>query len=204
MSPTAAPTTDLPMSFSVPEQFREIDFSVSAEDNTNKLLDELTALDPRPSDEQIAHAVLAQQAMYEMLAAAGAVWAGILLCAPEGEGHLSSIMLTVTARPSELANEQTVHRLARTMGAIYPDAEVGVVRLPCGDAVVLTEEAKVEKPVNLLADGGGPTLVRQMHVFVPIPDRCAMADFAVATENVPQWEECVDIVGAVCKTIEFA
>ncbi|WP_156892936.1 hypothetical protein [Actinokineospora enzanensis] len=204
MSPTAASTTELPMSFSVPEQFHEVDFTVSAEDNTNKLIDKLNMVNPRPSDEQIAHAVLAQQAMYEMLAAAGAVWAGILLCRPEGEGHLSSVMLTVTARPSELANEQTVHRLARTMGAIYPDAEVGVVRLPCGDAVVLTEEAKVDRPVNLLVDGGGPTRVRQMHVFVPIPDRYAMADFAVATENIPQWDECVDIVGAVCKTIEFA
>ncbi|MFE9538178.1 hypothetical protein [Streptomyces sp. NPDC006691] len=69
----AEATIELPPPFQVPEVFRDIDFTVSAEENTNKLLDELTAIDPRPSDEEIAHAVLAQQTIYEMLAAAGAV-----------------------------------------------------------------------------------------------------------------------------------
>ncbi|PPK63314.1 hypothetical protein CLV40_12927 [Actinokineospora auranticolor] len=35
VSETNAPSGDLPLSFSVPEQFRSIDFAVSAEDNTN-------------------------------------------------------------------------------------------------------------------------------------------------------------------------
>ncbi|MFF8447649.1 hypothetical protein ACF06Q_08110 [Streptomyces leeuwenhoekii] len=202
--PTA--TIDLPLSFSVPEDFRDIDLTVSAETNTNKLIAELTNLPRRPSDAEIAHAVLVQQAMYEMLAAAGAVYAGILLAGPSEDapdGPLSSLMLTVTARPSELSNNQTVHRLARTMGAIYPEAEVGVVRLPTGPAVLLTEDSRVERPVNLLGDGGGPTVVRQLHVFVPIPERLAMADFSIATENIAEWDDYVDILGQVCNTITF-
>ncbi|WP_171163684.1 hypothetical protein [Streptomyces sp. I05A-00742] len=201
-----AATIDLPLSFSVPEEFQDIDLTVSAEANTNKLIGELTRLTPRPSDEQIAHAALVQQSMYEMLTAAGAVYAGILLAGPtedEPGRHLSSLMLTVTARPSELSNDRTVHRLARTMGAIYPEAEVGVVRLPSGPAVLLTEDSKVERPVNLLSDGGGPTVVRQLHVFVPIPGRLAMADFSIATENLAEWDDYVDILGQVCTTIEF-
>ncbi|MFF7233369.1 hypothetical protein BX264_4149 [Streptomyces sp. 2333.5] len=200
-------TIDLPLSFSVPEMFRDIDFTVSAEANTNKLIADLTSLDPRPADDEIAHAIVSQQAMYEMLSAAGAVYAGILLSGPteqEREKPLSSVLLSVTARPSELSNEDTVHRLARTMGAIYPDAEVGVVRLPTGPAVLLTEESKVPQPVNLLNAGGGPTIVRQLHVFVPIPGRLAMADFAIATENIAEWENCAEILGQVCKTITFA
>ncbi|WEB41719.1 hypothetical protein MOV08_22230 [Streptomyces yunnanensis] len=202
--PTA--TIDLPLSFSVPEDFRDIDLTVSAEENTNKLIGELTGLSRRPSDEEITHAVLVQQSMYEMLAAAGAVYAGILLAGPsedEPDGRLTSLMLTVTARPSELSNDQTVHRLARTMGAIYPEAEVGVVRLPTGPAVLLTEDSKVERPVNLLSDGGGPTVVRQLHVFVPVPGRLAMADFSIATENLAEWDDYVAILGEVCNTIEF-
>ncbi|MFI9311522.1 hypothetical protein [Streptomyces triculaminicus] len=199
-------TIDLPLTFSVPEMFRDIDFTVSAEANTERLIDDLTGLDPRPTDDEIAHAIVSQQAMYEMLAAAGAVYAGILLSGPtedEPDKQLGSMLLSVTARPSELSNEDTVHRLARTMGAIYPDAEVGVVRLPVGPAVLLTEESKVPRPVNLLNAGGDPTVVRQLHVFVPIPGRLAMADFAIATENLAEWDSCVEIVGQVCKTIAF-
>ncbi|MFD9357240.1 hypothetical protein [Streptomyces sp. NPDC060031] len=200
-------TIDLPLSFGVPEHFQDIDFAVSAEVNTNRLIERLNMVDPRPSDAEIAHAVLAQQSMYEMLSAAGAVYAGTLLSGPsreEPEKKLSSVTLTVTARPAELSNELTVHRLARTMGAIYPDAEVGVVRLEAGPAVLLTEERKVERPVNLLGEGGGATTVRQLHVFVPIPGRLAMADFAIATENIAEWDNCVEIIGQVCKTIAFA
>ncbi|MFJ2405809.1 hypothetical protein ACIOUE_31390 [Streptomyces xanthochromogenes] len=203
----AEATIELPLSFQVPEVFRDIDFTVSAEENTNKLLDELTAIDPRPSDEEIAHAVLAQQTMYEMLAAAGAVYAGILLAGPgkgKADAKLTSLMLTVTARPSELSNDQTVHRLARTMGAIYPEAEVGVVRMHTGPAVLHTEETKVPRPVNLLDNDDSPSVVRQMHVFVPIPGRLAMADFSIATENTAEWDDYVAILGQVCKTIRFA
>ncbi|MFF8478998.1 hypothetical protein [Streptomyces sp. NPDC015414] len=199
-------TIDLPLSFQVPEAFTDIDFSVSAEVNTNRLIERLNMVDPRPSDEQIATAVITQQSMYELLSAAGAVYAGTLLYGPTKENpdaQLASAILTVTARPSELSNEHTVHRLSRTMGAIYPDAEVGVVRLEAGPAVLLTEERKVERPVNLLGDGGGPTVVRQLHVFVPIPGRLAMADFAIATENLPEWDSCVEILAEVCRTITF-
>ncbi|WP_121016894.1 hypothetical protein [Streptomyces sp. 3211.6] len=205
--PVPDATIDLPLSFGVPEDFQDIDFAVSAEVNTNRLIDRLNMVDPQPSEAEIAHAVLAQQSMYEMLSAAGAVYAGTLLSGPtreEPEKRLSSVTLTVTARPSELSNELTVHRLARTMGALYPDAEVGVVRLEAGPAVLLTEERKVERPVNLLGEGGGATVVRQLHVFVPIPGRLAMADFAIATENTAEWEDCVEILAQVCRTIVFA
>ncbi|MFJ2745692.1 hypothetical protein ACIO3O_39235 [Streptomyces sp. NPDC087440] len=199
-------TIDLPLSFQVPEVFRDINLGISAEENTNKLIDDLKTLTPRPSDEDIARAAVSQQSMYEMLSAAGAVYAGILLTGPSQdapEQTLSSLLLTVTARPSELSNDRTVHRLARTMGAIYPEAEVGVVNLHTGPAVVLTEETKVERPVNLLADDTSPTFVRQMHIFVPVPGRTAMADFSIATENIAAWDDYVDIIGGVCKTITF-
>ncbi|GAA3135871.1 hypothetical protein GCM10010521_22450 [Streptomyces rameus] len=93
------------------------------------------------------------------------------------------MILTVTARPAELSNERTVRRLARTIGAICTDAEVGVVVLPSGPAVLLTEERKVERPVNLLGEGGDTTVVRQLHVFVPIRSRLVTADFAIATQQ---------------------
>ncbi|GCD32774.1 hypothetical protein OEIGOIKO_00491 [Streptomyces chrestomyceticus JCM 4735] len=199
-------TIELPLSFQVPEEFTDIDFQVSAETNTNRLIERLNMVDPKPSQEEIAHAVLAQQSMYELLSAAGAVYAGTLLYGPtkdNPEEKLSSVILTVTARPSELSNDQTVHRLSRALGAIYPDAEVGVVVLAVGPVVLMTEERKVEKPVNLLGDGGGPTVVRQLHAFVPIPGRLAMADFAIATENLADWDSCVEVLAGVCRTITF-
>ncbi|MGA5560632.1 hypothetical protein ACPCUV_05525 [Streptomyces platensis] len=199
-------TAELPLTFSVPDAFRDIDFQVSAEVNTNRLIKNLESLKPKPSEEQVAHAVLAQQAMYEMLAAAGAVYAGVLLSGPSEDNPnkpLSSVMLSVTARPSELANEHTVRRLSRTMGALYPEAEVGVMMLDCGPSVVVTQDTEVPRPVNLLEDDPEPTTVRQLHIFVPVPGRLAMADFSLATENIDEWDDCLELIGAVCKSIQF-
>ncbi|WP_030253046.1 RICIN domain-containing protein [Streptomyces violens] len=207
-STKAGTGVELPLAFSVPEEFLSLDFAASAEENTNLLLARLGTLERTPSQEELAHAVLAQQTMYEMLTAAGAVYAGVLLAkppagAPPEKQHLSSLILSVIARPSELANEHTVTRLARTLGAIHPEAEVGVSRLPSGPVVLLTQDSKVEKPVNLLANDDQPTVVRQLHVFVPIPGRLAMADFSIATENLAEWDHCVDILAGVCSTIAF-
>ncbi|MFE9558328.1 RICIN domain-containing protein [Streptomyces sp. NPDC006703] len=207
-SAQAGAGVELPLTFSVPEEFQSLDLSASAEENTNLLLERLGMLDPAPPKEQIAHAVLAQQTMYEMLTAAGAVYAGVLLAkTPENatpdKQHLSSVILTVVARPSELSDENTVTRLARTLGAINPDAEVGVSRLPFGPAVLLTQDSKVDKPANLLVNDDQPTVVRQLHVFVPVPGRLAMADFCIATENLADWDHCVDILAGVCSTIAF-
>ncbi|MEU8781348.1 hypothetical protein [Streptomyces sp. NPDC048637] len=207
-SPQAGAGVELPLTFSVPQEFHSLDLAASAEENTDLLLERLGQLESRPPQEELAHAVLAQQTMYEMLTAAGAVYAGVLLAktptdAPPEQQHLSSVILTVVARPSELANEHTVTRLARTLGAIHPDAEVGVTRLPSGPAVLLTQDSKVEKPVNLLVNDDQPTVVRQLHVFVPIPGRLAMADFSIASENLAEWDHCVDILAGVCNTIAF-
>ncbi|PSJ30530.1 hypothetical protein B7P34_00455 [Streptosporangium nondiastaticum] len=45
--------------------------------------------------------------------------------------------------------------------------------------------------------------VRQLHVFVPIPGRTAMADFSISTENIPDWEHYVEILAGICRTIQF-
>ncbi|MEU7640098.1 hypothetical protein AB0C11_29075 [Streptomyces sp. NPDC039016] len=45
----------------VPEGFQDIDLTVSAEANTDKLIAELTEPTRRAKDEEIAHAVLVHQ-----------------------------------------------------------------------------------------------------------------------------------------------
>ncbi|MHC0430936.1 hypothetical protein ACX6XY_12200 [Streptomyces sp. O3] len=209
--PSAASGVELPLTFSVPQEFESLDLMGSAEENTNMLLERLGQLEPQPPQEEVAHAVLAQQTMFEVLTAAGAVYAGTLLSktpenAPPEQQRLASAMLTVIARPSELNNEDTVDRLARMLGATHSGAEVGVTRLPdpVGRVVLLTQESKVDKPVGLLQTGERPTVVRQLHVFVPVPGRLAMADFSIATENVDEWDHYVDILAGVCNTIKFS
>ncbi|MGW5383993.1 hypothetical protein [Nocardia sp. NPDC003963] len=193
---------ELPLTFDVPEVFQGMDLTVSAEETVNELLKELEET-TSATEQQKAHAVLAQRALFESLASAGSVYAGTLVTRADDGTKLASALLTVAVRPSELANEGTVERLVRTLGAIHDEAEVGAIKLPCGPAVALTEDSRVDKPVNLLSDGGGPTTVRALHVFVPIPGRLAMADFSISSEDRENWQTYAGILAAVLKTVKF-
>ncbi|MFF0628091.1 hypothetical protein [Streptomyces sp. NPDC004296] len=55
------PRTLLPAGYPVPEGSQDIDLTVSAEADTDKLIAELTEPTRRPGDEEIAHAILVQQ-----------------------------------------------------------------------------------------------------------------------------------------------
>ncbi|MFJ1787291.1 hypothetical protein ACIOML_23670 [Streptomyces anulatus] len=212
---TSTATIELPFTFSVPPEFEAIEFDRSPEDRANATIAKLQALDPRPSDAEIMRAVIGAQTTIDLLADSGAVYGGILVARDDSKSDdavtdLMSALLTVTIRPSALSDTVTTDWLTSSLATLYPNAEIGVVVLPTGPgrtpapAVLVTEEVEVPQAVNLLDDGAGPSTVRQLHVFVPITGRTAMADFSISTESLDNWDACVTILAAICDTITFA
>ncbi|MFI0716660.1 hypothetical protein ACH4SK_40050 [Streptomyces inhibens] len=94
-------TIELPFTFSVPEEFDDCEFPLSPDELAQRIIDKLSAFQPRPSDEEILHAVVTQQSMVDLLADSGCVYAGILLATSSTDERIPlSAMLTVTVRPS--------------------------------------------------------------------------------------------------------
>ncbi|WP_253779884.1 hypothetical protein [Goodfellowiella coeruleoviolacea] len=111
-----------------------------------------------------------------------------------------SATFSVTIRPSELSDKDTVERLAHTVAMLHPTAEVGAVKLPCGVAVLVTEDREVPEGVTLLATPRPASTVRQCHAIVPIPDRTAIADFSICTEDTEQWDDYVTLLATITFT----
>jgi hypothetical protein len=209
--PDTTTVIELPFTFSAPKEFETIDFKRAPRDRADATILKLQLMDPPPTDAEILHAVTAQQTMVDLLAANGAVYAGILVAkddsTTDSPTDLMSVMLTVTIRASELDDDASMERVTEELITAYPEAETGLVVLPIGPgrspvtAVLITEEVKVTQAVNLLDESSGSSLVRQLHVFVPIPGRTAMADFSISTESLGNWDNCVNILAAVCDTI---
>ncbi|SDM32139.1 hypothetical protein [Allokutzneria albata] len=119
------------------------------------------------------------------------------------KGKLVSATFSVTIRPSELSNQDTVERLTRTIALLHPTAEVGAVKLPCGVAAPVTEDRQVPEGVTLLGKPRKASTVRQCHALIPIPDRTAVADFSICTEDIEGWDDHVAILAGICATITF-
>ncbi|MFK0202628.1 hypothetical protein [Streptomyces lavendulae] len=196
--------TDLPFTFSVPQEFTTFDLSQSPEERADAAIARLNSMDPALAGDKIARVVLTQQTAAGLLAAGGVVYAGTLVAASRQSPKVPvSAFLSVTVRPGNLSDETEVQRLTRDLASSNLDAEVGVVVLPVGQAVLFTEDTTIETAVNLVESGGGST-VRQLHVLVPLPGRTAVADFSIATESIPDWDDVVSILASVCQTITFS
>ncbi|MEE1821646.1 hypothetical protein PUR61_05475 [Streptomyces sp. BE20] len=210
-------TLDMPFTFSVPKEFEAIDFTRSPEERADATLANLRAMDPKPSEEEMLQAVVSQQTVIDLLADSGAVYAGVLVAKDDNIStaeatEIVSALLTVTIKPSDLKDTVTVNWLTDTLTTLYPGAEIGIVVLPTGPdrapapAVLVTEEVELPQPVNLIedtADKPAPSRVRQLHVFVPITGRTAMADFSISTQSLENWDACVTILASICETITF-
>ena len=195
---------DLPFTFEVPSEFQSFDLSLTPEQRADAIIGRLQSLDPKPSDEEITKAVLTQQTTADLLGTTSVVYAATLLARSEANPALPmSVFLTVSVRPSELTDKLTIDRLTRSMAVSMPEAEVGVVVLPSGPAVLVTEEVGLDTAVNLLESGGRST-VRQLHALVPIPNRTALADFSISTECLADWDQVVGLFAGICATITFA
>lgn len=197
-------TVEMPFTFAVPQVFDEILFSRSAEERANITIENLNALDPKPTEEQILQAVITKQAVVESLAQSGAAYSAILIARSEKvEDKLVSATFSVMIRPSEFSDQETVERLAKTVALLHPTAEVGAIKLPCGVAVLIADECEVPKSVTLLGKGREPTTVCQCHVIVPIPGRTALADFSISTDDIEEWDDYVEILAGICASIQF-
>jgi hypothetical protein len=194
---------DLPFTFDVPAEFQAFDLRLTPAQRADAIIERMQSLAPPPSDEEITKAVLTQQTTADLLDTSGVVYAGTLLARSEANPGLPmSVFLSVSVRPSELTDKLTIDRLTSAMAVAMPEAEVGVVVLPSGPAVLVTEEVSLGTAVNLVESSGG-SIVRQLHVLVPIPGRTAVADFSIATESIADWEQVVGILASICGTITF-
>ncbi|TQF02850.1 glycosyltransferase family 1 protein [Kitasatospora acidiphila] len=95
-------------------------------------------------------------------------------------------------------------RNAEPLAQARPQAEVGVLGLPCGRALVTTEDSTVPVPGRTFGIAEDSTAtVRQLQALLAHPDARHLVAAAFSTEDLEYWEQWLPIVAAALTGLSF-
>ncbi|MCC9306149.1 hypothetical protein LN042_03335 [Kitasatospora sp. RB6PN24] len=198
-----APPTPL-LWFSAPVGFVEVPLEGTAEERLDRLAAAFDAIGPDvPREQRLDTAVNAELLLQAQLAQGLVYLANCIYRTDDGEviHAVFTIVVTRTETGGPLAfATQTTQRWA----AARPQAEVGVLDLPCGRAAVATEDRLVTVPGELYGlEGTSESLVRQIEVAIPHPDGQHVALVVLSTEHLAQWADWATVVGTALRELSF-
>ncbi|GAA1972882.1 hypothetical protein [Kitasatospora viridis] len=190
--------------FDAPIGFTELPLDADPEDRTVRVLDGLDAFYPQATAEQKLSAALSAEAGLRAQLAQGLCYAAdCRYLAEDGQVILGTFQLF--ARPEPVGEPLTfAQRNARQLAAQRPDAEVGVLGLPCGRALVATEDRVVPVPAGTYGtERHGTATIRQLEVLLAHPDASHLLVLVFGTEHVAYWEEWLPVLAQALGGLSF-
>lgn len=191
-----------PLKFALPQGFQPIDLAETPNRRADRLLGRLSALPP----EERLHVVLANQYMVERMVEEGVIYAATFVGRSERDpAAATTAQFTVLVKQ---AGDRTGRPLETILDAIRQErknSEAQLVDLSVGRALVVVEDDQFATPVDILGNPGSrPHHVRQIQVIYPLGDRGQLAFFGLATEFLRDWDDYVEMMAGISKTISWA
>ncbi|MEY9947599.1 hypothetical protein [Kitasatospora sp. GAS1066B] len=190
--------------FEAPIGFTELPLDADPAERTTQVLEGLDAFYPQATAEQKLSAALSGEAGLREQLAQGLVYgASCRYHAEDGRAIHGLFQLYVRA---EAVGEPLTfaQRNAGPLAAAHPQAEVGVLGLPCGRALVTTEDSVVPVPGRTfgIAEDGTAT-VRQIQALLAHPGAQHLVAAVFSTEDLGYWEEWLPLVASALSGLSF-
>lgn len=202
---TESNTAKFPLTFSLPDEFREIDLHSDPAVRADALYVRMKQYAHGLSTEQQLHLIAAQEALIERMAAEGVLYAAALIAQSDAEpSRLSTAQFTVTVRDVPIRQRDPLLQLLSAINK-RPSTEAQYVDLEVGRCIAVIEEVEFRLGIDLMGDPKSHDhRVRQLQVIYPMVDRGQVAMFGLSTESIGDWDDYVSIMAGICKTIRWA
>ncbi|MBB3051910.1 hypothetical protein FHS23_002939 [Prauserella isguenensis] len=196
------PAATFPLTFSLPDEFREIDLHSDPATRADALYVRMKQYAPGlPTGRQL-HLIAAQEALVERMVAEGVLYAAALITRSAGDPlMLSTAQFTVTVRDAPIRQRDPLPQLLSAIDK-RPNTEARYVDLEVGRCIAVIEEATFRLGLDLMgAPNPNDHRVRQLQVIYPMVDRGQVAMFGLSTESIDDWDDYVNMMAEICKTI---
>lgn len=198
---THSSTTQSPdLWFELPAGFTQIDLDEPSDERTMRLAEAIDLMFDAAPEQKLA-AVLSCQYGIDSMVKEGAVHLShCLLRTDEGftQGMLTLFIQPGDCRDRRLLTERTVVQWRSDS----PAADVSLVDLPYGPAVVAAEEKTNRTPGVMYGVAEDQiSVVRQLRVAIPLFSGDKTALFVFSTEDVENWEHYVRIMVNVMRSV---
>lgn len=192
---------DIHIRWVMPEIFHDLPVTVEDDDETIRLLEELSekALPGASDEEQLRFAVFCALGL-DGLMASGAEYAGICVAAFDNTPCSATVFAMVVDSPAGTANPvKAIASNLRRSGA----GEVSEAELPCGPAVSCVG-TRQERIAGDMIDSGAPAefATAFIRVYVPLPNGSALV-MEMATPAMVGWDVFSTMFGNIVSSIRL-
>ncbi|QWF84221.1 hypothetical protein [Amycolatopsis sp. CA-230715] len=197
---------DFPFRFSLPAGFTDLDLTATIEERANELLDSIDVAFPSLSNEERLRLVLANQFAVEQLVETGARFVSNFVGRSEVDSSAASTaQLSVLLLDGLGDARRPLDVIAESIRLEDRDRHTQFVDLQIGRCLVVIDETAVHAQADLRGEHPPEaTSVRQLQVMFPLPEQRRLAIFAMSTTCLRDWDDYVDMMTAICQTIEWA
>ncbi|MER5783358.1 hypothetical protein ABT104_16795 [Streptomyces mobaraensis] len=172
-----------------------------AADRLHALAEELL---PTATDEERARLCLAYGSLLGDLAAAGAEYAGF--CALEMDGRPSTASLALYRMPmEEIPPSEFCAATEYALRSAYPEDDVRIVDLPCGQAVVRIGDETFQVPPGVSGGAEPLEMLRGLiQVYVPLPSGVESVVLELGTPAMEDWDFYSELFAAITQTLNWS
>ncbi|OLT48364.1 hypothetical protein BJF85_12575 [Saccharomonospora sp. CUA-673] len=186
----------IPIWFSVPAEFIQIDPTESLEDRVARLASDIS-MTPGLNPQQQADLIFAQEALYRDLAKTGAIYAAHCVASSEHNQGLVSALFTVIIQDLPQSHGHSLEQIARGLREPGSPVEVLTSTYPAGLAIAHGRELSVKF-------NGQHQTMRSADIMFMMPTQDQLAIFSISTSNIADWDSFMSILDGIAMTVSFS
>lgn len=196
---------NIPIRFSVPEQFQEVSLEEMPEQRAQRQYDALVRTFSDLGSTQCIRLVLAQEMGLSYLIESGAIYAATCLARSEAEPSMGvTAFFTVIVKEAELHGDRPLVDIAKGLRTPGEPREIIFNHFPAGEALVVGEEVVVTQPVSVLGESRQERhRLRQAQVIFALPGNEAVAILTMASPGLYDWTHFVATLNGISHSISF-
>lgn len=201
----ASPDQVFPLTFNLPDVFERIDLTSSPEIRADHLLDAIERNLPELSQEDRLRLVFANQHAVERMLLGGVIFAANFVGRSEVDRTAAS-----TAQFSVLAVEglgdspRPLDVAAEALQKEDRNRDLQFTDLNIGRCLAIVEETVLHPATGIQGeDTTSARHVRQIQIMFPLTEQRKLAIFALSTECLQDWDDYVEMMAQICKTIRW-
>lgn len=196
-----------PLTFTIPAGFHQVDLHEDPGQRAQRLRQSLQRTLPTLGEDELLHVIFANEYVIDRMIADGAIYCANFIGRSDRDPTAASTAQFVVStkrgptgvkRPLDAAAEalRRENKAGRTLD---------LVDLPIGRCLTIIEDDQLRMPVNIVGHKTDKVhRMRQIQVVYPLVDSGKLAFFALVTECLRDWDDYVQMMAAICKTIERA
>lgn len=202
-SALASDEENIPLRFTVPEQFHELDLTESPESRMDRTFVRFRSTLPGITDEQCMHLVANQETALDDLIGHGAVYAAVLAARSDANPQqLSFAQFSILVKTMELPGRRPA---ATLVGGLKAEGrQVSLVEFPAGQAVVVGEETTVSRPITVTGQQVEHAhRVRQAQVIFCRQGHSKLVTLNLSTESLGDWDTYATLLNGIARSVSF-